>query len=314
MRRFLLPVGLLALAMTGNAAADSKQGKSEPSVLMQKGKIMVTEQDLEAVLHSAPEEIRLGLRASTERINKLLKAVYLKKLLAEEARANGLDQNPTARNRIEQAEDKVLADLRLEQVVKQASKPDLAALAKEEYLANPHKYETQEEVQVSHILISVAKRSEDEARDLAEKVRVEATQGKISFAELVEKYSEDPTAQTNHGDLGFFTRGKMVKPFEEVAFAMQKQGDISPVVKTQFGFHVIRFEGRNQAVKQPFEEVKSRLIHEAEQRYFAQVRDGYLNKVGSAEGVYINFEAIKKLRKPLPDEKSQGNKPEAASK
>lgn len=91
------------------------------------------------------------------------------------------------------------------------------------------------EVRASHILV----KSEDEAKSLLEEIRA----GK-SFAEAAEEVSLCPSGQ-NGGDLGFFGRGMMVKPFEDAAFSMENIGEVSEPVQTQFGWHLIQLTGKN---------------------------------------------------------------------
>ncbi len=112
-----------------------------------------------------------------------------------------------------------------------------------------------EEVKAQHILIqykgarnSRAKRSKEEALKLAEKLAKKAREGKVSFAYLAEKYSDDPSAKANKGDLGWFTWGRMVGPFQEAAFKMKK-GEISDPVETMYGYHIIKLIDRR---KNPF--------------------------------------------------------------
>ena len=112
-----------------------------------------------------------------------------------------------------------------------------------------------DEVKARHILIqykgaknSKAKRSKEEAFKLAEKIAREAKSGKTSFNYLAEKYSDDPSAKGNKGDLGYFTWGQMVDAFQKAAFSM-KPGEISDPVETPYGFHIIKVEDRR---KNPF--------------------------------------------------------------
>lgn len=106
----------------------------------------------------------------------------------------------------------------------------------------------QEQVGARHILISYAgalraqptvTRTKDEAKALAEKVMAEAKAPGADFAALAGKYSDEPNAGPRGGDLGMFTRPRMVKEFSDVAFAL-KVDEISSVVETKFGFHVIQ--------------------------------------------------------------------------
>lgn len=91
------------------------------------------------------------------------------------------------------------------------------------------------EVRASHILV----KTEDEARSLLEEIRA----GK-SFAQAAEEVSLCPSGQ-NGGDLGFFGKGMMVKPFEDAAFSMENIGEVSEPVQTQFGWHLIQLTGKN---------------------------------------------------------------------
>lgn len=91
------------------------------------------------------------------------------------------------------------------------------------------------EVRASHILV----KTEQEAKDLLAEIK----NGK-SFAELAEAKSLCPSGQ-NGGDLGFFGKGMMVKPFEDAAFALEEVGQVSEPVETQFGWHLIQLTGKN---------------------------------------------------------------------
>jgi len=99
-------------------------------------------------------------------------------------------------------------------------------------------------VRASHILISYAgaeratsTRSKDEARELAQDIEKKAKAGE-DFGELAKAYSDCPTADKG-GDLGFFKKGRMVKPFEDATFALEP-GQVSGVVETKFGYHIIK--------------------------------------------------------------------------
>lgn len=133
--------------------------------------------------------------------------------------------------------------------------------AKEKYDSDPDAFREKEQVKASHILINVAKDASKEEKDkalarateLAKKAREKGS----DFAALARKNSEGPSAPSG-GDLGYFERGRMVKPFEDVAFGM-KVGEISNPVLTQFGYHVIKLIDRKEARVVPFEEVKGRI-------------------------------------------------------
>jgi parvulin-like peptidyl-prolyl isomerase len=101
-------------------------------------------------------------------------------------------------------------------------------------------------IRASHILVSYAEapgteaeRAKDKAADLATEILGRIRAGE-DFEDLARRYSDCPTAQNERcGDLGFFNKGKMVKPFEQAAFAL-KVGEVSGVVETRFGYHIIK--------------------------------------------------------------------------
>ena len=105
------------------------------------------------------------------------------------------------------------------------------------YDNNPNFFQKPEQVRASHILIKVAADDDDEKKAAARK-KIEDVQEKIKagedFAQLAEAYSEGPSS-TQGGDLGYFDRQKMVKPFSDAAFRLQP-GEISPIVETRFGY------------------------------------------------------------------------------
>ena len=113
------------------------------------------------------------------------------------------------------------------------------------YTANQDRFVQPEQIHARHVLIKVAPDADEarvaQARQEIEQILAEAKQD-ADFAELAKQHSQGPSAPRG-GDLGFFQRGQMVKPFEDVAFALEP-GEISGVVRTRFGFHIIKLEGR----------------------------------------------------------------------
>jgi peptidyl-prolyl cis-trans isomerase C len=124
---------------------------------------------------------------------------------------------------------------------------------------NEHKntYVQEEAVHARHVLIKAAADASPEddqkAKERAKAVLAKAKKGE-DFSKLAAQYSEDST-KDNGGDLGFFGRGRMVKPFEESAFAL-KAGQISDPVRSQFGYHIIKVEARREAKRLSFAEAK----------------------------------------------------------
>jgi peptidyl-prolyl cis-trans isomerase C len=127
---------------------------------------------------------------------------------------------------------------------------------KQEYDGNKDKLDVPDEVRASHILIKVGEKATPEekrsAKEKIEALRARAMSGE-DFAKLAKENSEDGSAQ-NGGDLNYFRKGAMVKPFEDAAFGLEKD-QISPVVETQFGYHVIKVMDKKPAHTLTYEEV-----------------------------------------------------------
>ncbi len=128
------------------------------------------------------------------------------------------------------------------------------------YKSNPDYFKAPEEVKASHILFKVDQAADDETKAAikakAEAARQRAVAGE-DFAELAKELSEGPSGPKG-GDLGYFTKDRMVQPFANAAFALQP-GEISDVVETRFGFHVIKVDDRKPAHTVPLDEVKDRI-------------------------------------------------------
>jgi len=128
------------------------------------------------------------------------------------------------------------------------------------YNGNPDFFKVPEQVRASHILIKVGAKS-DAAQKAAARKKIEAIQKQLKngedFSELAKKVSECPS-NTKGGDLGYFSRGQMVKPFEDVAFSL-KPGEMSGIVETEFGFHIIKLTEKKTETTLGYEQVKDRL-------------------------------------------------------
>ncbi|MFN7915239.1 MAG: peptidyl-prolyl cis-trans isomerase [Vicinamibacterales bacterium] len=125
------------------------------------------------------------------------------------------------------------------------------------YNDNIQQYTSPEQVRASHILLKTEGKDEAAVKAKAEEVLKEA-KGGADFAELARKYSEDDSNNKNGGDLDYFGRGRMVPEFDAAAFTMEP-GQISDLVKTQFGFHVIKLTDKKPGAVRPLDEVKQQL-------------------------------------------------------
>ncbi|REH36971.1 peptidyl-prolyl cis-trans isomerase D [Paraperlucidibaca baekdonensis] len=137
-----------------------------------------------------------------------------------------------------------------------------------------------EQRQASHILIAI----DDSTDDAAAKQQIDTLAAELSagadFAALAEKHSKDPGSATQGGDLGFASKGMFVPEFEDALFALAKPGDVSPVVKTPFGYHLIKLTAVRKETPPSFASLESTLINEVRQ---AQADDAYNKAVESLD-------------------------------
>lgn len=150
------------------------------------------------------------------------------------------------------------------------------------YDNNPNFFQKPEQVKASHILIKVVE-GDDEEKQAAAKQKIEEVKVKIDdgqdFAELARTYSEGPSS-TQGGDLGYFDRRKMVKPFSDAAFRLQP-GEISPIVKTRFGYHIIKVVDRKPETKLAYEDIKPRLVDSLKKQKMQDAITVYLRDIKS---------------------------------
>lgn len=137
-------------------------------------------------------------------------------------------------------------------------------------------FKQQETRQAQHILIAVS--GNDPKADAAAKAKAEDIVKQLKagadFAKLAAKYSDDPGSAKNGGDLGWISRGMMVKPFEDALFGMKKVGDIVGPIRSKYGYHIIKLDGIRAGKTKPFSEVRAQLSagyaqKKAEDEYYA---------------------------------------------
>jgi len=132
-----------------------------------------------------------------------------------------------------------------------------AAEIERTYNANIEQYSTPEQVRASHILLKTEGKDDAAVKAKAEDVLKQARAG-ADFAELAKKYSEDDASQKNGGDLDYFGRGRMVPEFDQAAFTLDV-GKISDLIKTQYGYHIIKVTDKRAAITRPLADVRQQI-------------------------------------------------------
>lgn len=168
------------------------------------------------------------------------------------------------------------------------------------YEQNASRLSGKEERRASHILINVpasaSAAEKQKAKARAEELLAVVHKAPESFAEVAKKHSQDSGSAPNGGDLDFFARGAMVKPFEDAAFALKK-GDISNLVETDFGYHIIRLTDIKAPKQRSFDEMKAEIEADVKkqqaQRKFAESAEAFTN------GVFEQSDSLKTVAERL---------------
>jgi peptidyl-prolyl cis-trans isomerase C len=196
---------------------------------------------------------------------EMLDTMVVRELVLQDAQKTGIDKSPEVLARMDDMKKRVIVEAYLKKKVEeQVTIPD--ADLQKIYDQQKDKFKSDAQIRASHILLKTAK----EADDVLSQLKAGA-----KFEDLAKKYSIDP-AGAKGGDLGWFGKGSMIPEFEKTAFAL-KEGEVSGVVKTKFGYHVIKLTGKRPAGVVPFAEVKDQIKAEMlpakQQEVFKKIKE-----------------------------------------
>lgn len=300
MRFPVRPLSLVVLALAGGSCL----AQSTDPVVARRGTATVTLSEVDARVGQLPEDMRAGFMNSPERIEQLIQGLLMDEQLANEGRELGLHERPFFEEEIALATDQILARRRQQELLATLEVPDFEPLAMERYKANPDEFSEPERLDLVHVLIKAVGRTEQDAEALAEKIRQQAASGEKTIEELALEYTDERDARDNRRDgrLKNVRRGTTVPTFEEAAFALTKPGEISPVVKTPFGWHVIKLVERKPAERKPFEQVRGRLIEDLRKDFIERSTKYHIDSLRSQK-IDADPDLVLSLRtRYLPDD------------
>lgn len=211
------------------------------------GDITITDADVSRASEMLAS--RLAQVPEAQRREVVIQALIDLQVMANAARAAGIDQTDDYKTELAFLQAQALRDIYFEQKIENAVTEDEVRARYQEEIA---KLDPQEEVKASHILVE----SEDEAKKL-----IAELDGGADFAELAKANSTGPSGP-NGGELGYFAKGQMVPEFEAAAFALEPGTYTETPVKTQFGYHIIKVEDKRTQEPPAFEDVQEQL-HDA---------------------------------------------------
>jgi peptidyl-prolyl cis-trans isomerase C len=257
-----------SLAAAENPAAPDKLPPE--TVVARQGSAVLTMGDIDAFAARIEERQRAGFFNSPKRIETLVSNLLAQRQLAAEAEKAGLEKNASIQAQIKIAQEEILSKAYVDELKSTIKLPNLDQLAHEEYLGHKEKYVIPGKLDVKHILISIDKHSDEEAKAIAEDVRKQAAAHPDDFDALIEKYSEDPSKAQNHGLMTDANNKRYVPQFSAAAAALKIPGEISPVIKTKFGYHVLKLVTRTSDQPQKFDDVKAQIVEQLRTEYIAK--------------------------------------------
>jgi peptidyl-prolyl cis-trans isomerase C len=207
---------------------------------------------------------------SPEGIKTVIRELVNQELLYLDAIESNLDEDKEFKEVLEQTKINLLKDYAVNKIIAGISTTEEEL--KEYFEENKENYNKPESVKASHILVD----NEEKANDIL----AELEEG-LSFEDAAKKYSTCPSKDVG-GALGEFTKGQMVREFEDAAFSMEV-GTISKPVKTQFGYHIIKLTEKNEASESSFEEVKDQVYSQVLR---LKQQSAYLAKIDELKNKY----------------------------
>ena len=268
--------------------------KESGKVLVTIDKDSITTDEFNKELDKIPMNMKMMV-ASESGKKSYLDRLIIKKLLMREATKSNIENEKEFQAR--------LADIKEQLVIESLLKKKLNADAKltdEElkkyYEANKEKFKKEKEINTRHILL----KTEEEAKQIKEKL----LSGE-DFAELAKKYSIDPNAKSTGGEVGFHPKGTVLPEYEEAAFKLTKVGQVSNIVKSQFGYHIIRLEGAKPPAYVPFEEVKDFIKQQLVQERQKELIEKYIEDLKKTAKITINENLLKEEKPPATPEKPE---------
>ena len=240
--------------------ASLSYGAEQDPVFGKTGNYVIRRSDLDRILRFYPPDQQKMFQENPNQKIGLVQRLLQVRMVSDLAKKEGLDKKPEIREQIQFLSDSFLEQ---EYMIRAVGKE--VVVTDEEvrrfYDANEKGFLAPEQVRARHILIRVPSDASGEERKKARE-KIEGVGGRIrkgeDFARLAAELSEDSNSRMNGGDLGFFTKGQMAKPFEEAAFSL-KPGQVSGVVETEFGYHLIKVEEHQEARMVTFDAVKEQI-------------------------------------------------------
>ena len=247
---------------------------------------VISEDDFHKEISLIPEWARKNF-SGKEGKERFLQELINKELIYQDAINRGLQNDRELAEKIEEFRKMSLLTIVLKQEIEEKAEVTESEI-KEFYDGNPENFKTGAEVRARHILVD----TEEKANDILNSI----IKGE-KFIELAKTFSMDKGSAQNGGDLGFFSRGRMIPEFEETAFSLKK-GEPSKPVKTTYGYHIIEVTDKREGSQIKFEEakenIKNKLVKEKQKALF----ESYIETLKNKTDIKTDEERLSSMKLP----------------
>lgn len=293
-----LTVALCAVALFGckGTPGSKSETKKEGQVLADVNGSTITTGDYAREVKNLPEYLK-AMADTPQGRKEMLDTMVIRELILQQASKDGIDKGPEIEEKLQDLKKRIIVEAYLKKKVESDSQVSDEEL-KKFYDKNIDKFKAGEQIKASHILV----KTEKEAKDILAQIKAGG-----NFEELAKKNSVDSSAAKG-GDLGWFGKGAMVPAFEKAALAL-KEGAVSGVVKSDFGYHIIKLTGKRAAGVRPFEEVKEQIkaavMPSKQQEIFQKIKD----ELKKTAKISIKEDALNAMDAKKGDAKATDKKP-----
>lgn len=268
MKKGLIAVLLVIFVFGCNKKATSQEqgekGVTKSNVVIEIGDVKLTDEDIKEEISSLPPQL-LSYVSAKEGKKEFIESLVKRELLYQEAKAKGIENNEKVKRDLEKIKKRLYVDALLRELIVTDVKVDDKTL-QEFYKKNEKKFMEPEKIHTKHILVKDKKLADE----IAEKLK----KSPESFEKLAAEYSVDSSGK-NGGDIGVHEKGTLIPEYEAAVDKLKKPGEISPVVKTQFGYHIIKLVNKEKPTVPKFEEVKE----EVREEYLREQQKNLFDKI-----------------------------------
>jgi peptidyl-prolyl cis-trans isomerase C len=275
-------------AFLGTALATGAFAEEVNPVVGKVGSFTLREADMDRLISYQSPQLQKQLQENPEQRSELARQILLKKAVADRARKEGFERKPEVKEQLGYVIDDFLARDYLTRVVTANVKVPEEEL-KKYYKENEKEFQLPEEIKVRHIFVAVAKDAAPEAKEKA-RAKAEGLLARLKkgedFAKLAVESSEDSSSAPKGGEIGTISPGGSVDAFEKAAFAL-KAGELSDVVESPYGFHIIRVDERKAPRLATFDEAKGYIEKKLQGEFQEKKAQEFLEKLAKDSGLEV---------------------------